>query len=316
MKVLTSRITVGGMAFRGVHQVNVRRSIFDLAATATIKVPVTAVLRQRDQPAVSIETAQVINVDDPVTIALGYDGQLNTEFVGYVKGKNLKTPLEIECEDAFYKTRSVSITHTGKTTLADLLAMTGAPVAHAASLTLADFPVDNKPASWVLGKLKTDYGLSIWFDMQGRLYASEPYKVRGGAVKYQLRHNTINEDDLKYHRADDVALTIKAICYMRDGKKVEAVIGNGGGEKTLYFYDVESEGELAALAAAELSRHTYDGYSGKITTFLQPYAEPGMIATLVDDVYSERDGNCYIESTEVDFGTGGGRRTVELGLRI
>ena len=304
------------MTLRGVHQVNAKRSIFDLAATATIKVPVTAILRRQGEPPTHVETAQMINAGDPVSIALGYNGQLRTEFVGYVKLKNLRTPLEIECEDEFYQTRRRSVSHTGKTTLGDMLAKCGVNVAYAAPLTLADFPVDNKPASWVLGKLKTDYGLSIWFDMQGRLYASEPYKVLGGAVKYQLRHNTINEDDLKYHRADDVALTIKAICYMRDGKKVEATIGTGGGEKTLYFYDVESEGELAALAAAELSRHTYDGYSGKITTFLQPFAEPGMIATLVDDVYSERDGNYYIESTEVDFGTDGGRRTVELGLRV
>lgn len=316
MKTLTSRITIGGMVFGGVHDVHIERSIFELAATATIKVPVTAVLRRSGTPPARVETAQVISVGDPVSIALGYDGRLQTEFVGYVKLKNLKTPLEIECEDAFYLTRSVSVTHTGKTTLVDLLAKCGVTVAYAAPLTLADFPVDNKPASWVLGKLKTDYGLSIWFDMQGRLYASEPYKVQGGAVKYSLRENTISEDDLKYHRADDAKVKIKAICYMKDGKKVEATIGAGAGEKTLYFYDVESEGELAALAAAELTRHTYDGYSGAITTFLEPYAEPGMIASVVDKEYGERDGNYYIEATTVGYDTGGGRRTVELGLKL
>jgi hypothetical protein len=317
MFVLQSRITIGGMTFKGVHEVNIKRSIFDLAATATIKVPVTAVLRRNGVPPTRVETAQVINAGDPVAIALGYNGTLYTEFVGYVKIKNLKTPLEIECEDAFYQTRQRSVTNTDRPiTLSDLLVKTGVPVAYAAPLTLRDFYVDNKPASWVLGKLKTDYGLSIWFDRQGRLYASEPYKVRGGMVKYRLRYNTIDEDDLKFHRADDVKVTIKAVCFMRDGKKVEATIGTGGGEKTLYFYDVESGDELAALAKAELDRHTYDGYSGKITTFLQPFAEPGMIASLIDDVYSERDGNYYIESTEVDFGTSGARRIVELGLKV
>ncbi len=316
MKVLTSRITVRGMTFRGVHEVTIKRSIFDLAATATIKVPVTAVLRRRDQPAVSIETAKAINVGDPVTIALGYDGQLHTEFVGYVKVKNLKTPFEIECEDAFWLTRSQSVTHTGKTTLGKLLDKCGVGVGYAAPLALEDFPVDNKPASWVLGKLKTDYGLSVWFDMQGRLYASEPYKVRGGAVGYRLRENTIDEDELKYHLAGDVALTVKAVCYMRDGKKIEASIGTGGGEKILYFYDVESVGELAALASAELRRHTYNGYSGRITTFLEPFAEPGMIADIEDRAYGERDGSYYIESTEVEFGTSGARRIVALGLKV
>lgn len=316
MMTPTSQITIGGWTFGGVHDVHIERSIFNLAATATIKVPVGAVLIRGGVPPAKAETAQQINVGDPVTIALGYNGKLRTEFVGFVKLKNLKTPLEIECEDAFYRTRSVSVAHTGKTTLAELLAKCGVSVAYAAPLTLADFPVDNKPASWVLGKLKTDYGLSIWFDMQGRLYASEPYKVQGSGVKYSLRRNTINEDDLKFHRADDVKVRIKAICYMRDGRKVEATIGSGGGEKTLYFYDVESEAELAALAAAELSRYSYDGYSGGIEAFLEPYAEPGMIATVVDKDYAERGGNYYIESTTVDYGTGGGRRKVELGLKI
>ncbi len=316
MKVLTSRITVGGMSFKGVHEVNVKRSIFTLGATATIKVPVTAVLRQSGRPPTRVETAQVINPGDPVIIALGYDGQMYTEFIGYVKVKNLKTPLEIECEDAFYLTRSRSVTHAGEIPLSGLLAKCGAPVAYATPLLLKDFPVDNKPASWVLGKLKTDYGLAIWFDLQGRLYASEPYKVQGGMVRYGLRVNTINEDDLKFHRADDVAVTIKAICYLRDGTKIEAAIGTGGGEKTLYFYDVENASELAALANAELMRHTYDGYSGKLTTFLQPVAEPGMIASVADDAYRERGGNYYIESTEVDFGASGGRRIVGLGLKV
>jgi hypothetical protein len=41
-----------------------------------------------------------------------------------------------------------------------------------------------------------------------------------------------------------------------------------------------------------------------------------MIAGIADPVYSERDGNYYIESTEVEYGTGGGRRIVELGLKV
>jgi len=316
MKTLCSRITIGGVSFRGVHEVIVKRSIFEPGAMATVKVPVTAVLRRSGTPPTRIETAQVINVGDAVTIELGYDGKLRTEFVGYVKLKNLKTPLEIECEDAFFKTRSVRVTCSGLNTLGGVLAMTGAPVAYAAPLTLSDFAVDNRPASWVLGRLKTDYGLAIWFDMAGRLYASEPYKVRGGAVKYSLRHNTIDEDELKFHRADDVKMTVKAICFLRDGTKLEATLGTGGGEKRLYFYDVESVGQLAALASAELKRHTYDGYSGKITAFLEPFAAPGMVASVVDEDYQERSGDYYVESTEVEFGTGGARRTVELGLRV
>ncbi len=314
MLILCSKITIGGKTFEGVHQVKVKRSIFEVGASASIKVPVTAVLRQQGQPPARIEVAQTIKPGDPVEIQLGYNGTLKKEFKGYVKQLNLQTPLEIICEDEFYKTRNVSVTLQGKTTLADILKKCGVSVAYAATLTIDNFVVDNKPASWVLGKLKTDYGLAIYFDMDGRLYACEPYKVVSDAVKYRLRWNVIKDDDLKYHRADDVKLKIKAVCIYRDGTKIEATIGSGA-EKTIYFYDVEDQKELAMLAQAEFKRHSYDGYSGKITTFLWPWAVPCMLANIEDPYYSERDGQYYIETTEVEFGTSGARRTVEIGIK-
>lgn len=70
------------------------------------------------------------------------------------------------------------------------------------------------------------------------------------------------------------------------------------------------------LAAAELERRSYDGYSGTMTAFLEPFAEPAMIASMTDDRYTERSGNYFIESTEVSFGQSGGRRKVEIGLKI
>ena len=157
--------------------------------------------------------------------------------------------------------------------------------------------------------MQTKYGLAVWFDLEGRVYACEPYKVVGDAVKYRLRYNVVKDDDLKYQRAEDVKLKIKAVCIYKDGTPVEAEIGpKDGTEKKLYFYDVKDQQELAALAAAELKRYSYDGYAGRITAFLQPYAAPCMVA--------ERDGRYYIEGVETTYGTGGARRTVEIGIKI
>jgi hypothetical protein len=279
------------MNFRGVHDVKIDRSIYQLMATAVIKVPVTAVLRQTGTPSIKIETAKAVKPGDPVVIELGYDGVYNLEFQGYVKQLNLKTPLEIICEDAFYLTRNKSVTLAGKTTLADALKKCGLDVAYCATLNLQQFQADNRPVSWTLGKLKTDYGLSIFFDLNGRCYAAEPFKVVGDTVKYSLRENVIKDDDLKYQQAEDVKLKIKAVCIYRNGTKLEAEIGaKDGVEKTVYFYDVENRQELAALASSELKRYSYDGYSGKIETFLLPFAAPAMLAEIRDVVYNERDG--------------------------
>lgn len=317
MFTLTSEITIGGKRFGGVHDVRIKRSIYELAATATVKVPVTAVLKQTGKPATEVEVAKEIKTGDPVEIRLGYDGILNTEFKGYVKQLNLKTPLEIVCEDAFYLCRKKSVTLSGKTTLADVVGRCGLTAGYTAKLSMESFQVPNKPVSWVLAKLKKDYGLAVFFDLDGRVYASEPFKTVDETVKYRLRYNVIRDDDLKYQLAEDVKLRINAICIYRDGTKVEAKIGaDDGTEKTMYFYDVKDEKELAVLAQAELKRHSYDGYSGKIQTFLAPYAAPCMLAELEDDVYRYRNGRYYIESVETTFGTGGGRRTIEIGLKV
>ena len=169
----------------------------------------------------------------------------------------------------------------------------------------------------MLSKLKTNYGLSVFFDLQGRIYACRPYKVVGDTVKYRLRYNVINDDSLQYQNRDDVKIEIKAVCFKKDGTKVEATKGDKDGTtKTLYFYDVENMTELATLAERELQRYSYDGYTGQIETFLAPYAAPAMAADIADKVYPQRDGRYYIESVETTFGTGGGRRKVEIGIKI
>lgn len=320
MFALCCDIKIGSTSFQSVHAVQIKRSIYDLGATAIVKVPVTAVLKQAGEAPTHIETAQVIKVGDKVEIRLGYDNQLNTEFTGYVKRLNYKVPLEIECEDEYYKTRAVNCVFSKKeTTLKSCLntILPGIKLGSCVDLTLKNFIVNNKPGSWVLGLLKKEYGLSVFFDINGNLYASKAHDIQGDTVKYRLRYNVIKDDDLKFQLAQDVKLKVKAICYYKDGTKIEGEIGEEGGEtKTLYYYDVKNAAELKALAQQELKRYSYDGYRGKIETFLFPFALPGMVAELDDPVYQERSGNYYIESTEVSFGTGGARRNVEIGIKV
>lgn len=320
MFVLCCEVKIGSVTFKSVHNVNIKRSLYSLAATAIIKVPVTAVLKYSGKPPAHIETAERIKVGDKVEIKLGYDGSLNTEFVGYVKRLNYKVPLEIECEDEYYKLRHINCVFSKKeTSLKECLntILTGVEFGNIVDLTLKNFVVNNKPGSWVLGYLKKEYGLVAFFDINGKLYVGKAHDIRGETVKYRLRYNVINDDSLKYQLAEDVKLKVKAICYYKDGTKIEGELGEDGGEqRTLYYYDVKDAAELKILANEEVKRYSFDGYRGKITTFLLPYALPAMIASVEDPVYSERGGDYFIESTEVNFGTGGGRRIVELGLKV
>lgn len=317
MFVLNCEIRIGDKRFTSVNEVSVRRSVYLLGATASIRLPVTSLLRQSGLPAVRVETAQAVRVGDPVEIRLGYGDRLHTEFRGYVKALNLATPLEIVCEDELWQCRRRNITNSGTVTLADLLQRCGLTVGYAETLTLRNYAVPDKPVSSVLANLIERYGLSVFFDLDGRVYACRPERVTGDAVRYALRRNVISDDELQYLDRSGVTMQIKAVCFKKDGTRVEATKGpEGGTVRTLYFYDVEDMEELAVLAQNELERETADGYDGSITTFLEPYAAPAMVADITDDLYPERSGTYYITSVETTFGAGGARRKVEIGTAI
>lgn len=317
MFVLTSDITIGGYRFSAVNEVVIKRSIYEIGATATIKVPVTALLKQKKQPPARLNTAQVVKVGDEVVIKLGYN-VLQTEFKGYVKRVNFTSPIEIECEDAFYLTRSRNVTLSGTKKLEEVLQDCGLTVSFCESLTMKNFIAKDMAVSKVLEKLKAGYGLCIFFDFEGKVCACRPYGVTSGRkVKYTLRKNVISDDDLKYYRKEDNKIYIKAVCFKIDGTKVEATRGDTSGKAvTLSFYDIESMQELAVMAQQELNRRSYDGYDGSITTFLAPFVSPTDTASITDPVYFEKNGDYYVEATEVTFGTGGARRKVDIGIKV
>lgn len=320
MYVLNSDITIGEYAFQGVHEVTIQRSLNNLASTAVIKVPVSAVIHRTGESHSEDLVTNHIQVGDPVRIRLGYDPHLHEEFRGYVKSLNLKSPLEIVCEDAFYLTRYRRVTLSGTKTLQEVLQACSLTVAAAETLTLRNFVVKDKSVGGVLASLKTDYGLSVYFDLQGRVYAVRKDRAHSeDIVVYDLAQNIVDTDDLIYQKAEDIHISIRAIAYLRDGNKIVATKGvEDYPQQTLYFYNVADLTELSTLAEIELGRLAYDGYRGQLTAFLEPFAAPGMLAIVKDERYYDRvkDEMYIIDSVETTFGQQGARRKVEIGRKI
>lgn len=313
--ILCNEITIGGKRFHGLNHVKIKHSVHDLAATATIKIPVTAVLKQKGQPATATHMAQAIKIGDEVIIRLGYNGNLNTEFSGFVKQLNNKTPFEIVCEDMFYQCRRKSVTLEGENTLAGVLQACGLKQGSVANLTFDSFAIPNQSVASVLSKIKNDYNLAVFFG-EGKINAFKPFPEKGETVKYLLRGNIVKDDDLKYQETENAKIKITAISVGLDGEELKVEKGDKNGvEKILRLYNVKDSEELEKLAENELQRSTY-GYSGKIETFLLPYAAPGMVAEMTDTAYPERNGSYYIESVETTFGTSGARRSIEIGQKI
>ena len=316
MYVLTSNLQIGNVNFDSVHSVEIERSIHQLGDKATIMIPVTSLLTQAGETSTLVETAKQFKVGDRVIVELGYDKDNKKEFVGYVKSINLRTPIEIVCEDEFYQLRKKSTTLSGKTTLVDIVSKLGLTAGRVEGLSLRNFVCENMTYFEIISKLAQDYGLLMWFDLEGKFNATSIGKVVGETVKYALRENVINDNSLQYRKKEDVKLKVDAICDKKDGTEIKATIGDDGGAyETIYFYNVEDESELKTLAEQELQKRSYDGYDGEIETFLQPYCRPCDIAEITDKTYTDRSGSYLITGVRTTFGSGGGRRNVTIGIK-
>ncbi len=158
---LQCNIAIGGTRFRSVNELTIKRTIFSVGDTATIKIPLSAYIRNSTSGQLEkIKTSDRFKVGDPVEISLGYNGQLNKEFSGYVRRLNLDMPLEIECDDHTWPLKRVNIKQSWKSAfLKDILQyvanqagfelLEGCP-----EVKITNFLVNDQTALWVLQKIK------------------------------------------------------------------------------------------------------------------------------------------------------------------
>jgi hypothetical protein len=328
MFALCYKVTIGSKKFSGVYEVQVKRSITSLGATCSIKVPTTAALKQTDGSRLNVLTAQQIKRGDAVEVELGYDEKYNKEFSGYVSRVNYSQPLEVECEDALFLLRQKNIAKSySNTTLSKVLkdltegtsikADTGGLSINISKLILATKTGGEVSREIALKDLLNRYGLVGYFDTAQSLFVGLRQGKKGRTVKLRLGWNTIKDDELKYHSADESQVKIKAVYVDKLGARTEVEVGDkAGASRTVFLTDVSDKAQLKTLAENELAKWKFNGYAGKVTAFLQPFAEPACIIHLTDPQYSQRSGDYYCEGIEVTFGTGGARRKIELGAKV
>lgn len=305
-----------------------KRSLHNYLDTATIKIPASARLRQNGILTETVETAKAIQAHMPVVIKLGYNGELRQEFRGYVARVNVATPCEIEVEGMFhllkFKTydkafRSVTMKQLFEYLVAelpDIQLSSNIPDA-----PLGEFYCDGRTGTEILEELKKD-GFAIYF-RDNVLYGGLQYTEVYDTAKYRLGWNVIKDNQLKYRREQDVKASIKAVLIQPNNQRIIEKVGKSGGvERVLNYIGISGKNEseirknLREKAEGDLKELSYDGYEGKITTFLQPFAVAGDAAEIEDENYPERSGKYIIETSEVTFGTGGARRVLEIGKTV
>ncbi len=312
------------LSFTAVNHCEIERSIYNLGSTAKIRIPASARLRSVEYGiSESAQTAKQFDRGDKISISLGYDGKLENEFKGFIYRINYTTPLEIECEGYEYLLRRPAEVKVFKsTTLKELLQWATAGTEIKLTDNIADVPLTNytiktgKRMLDVVQDIKDECLLDAYF-IDELLYVGLSYIPDYGEVKYSLGINTIKDNDLKYHNAEDVKLKVKAVWVKKDNTRIEVNVGDDDGQvRPLFLYNVTSKEDLEKRAAEEIKKYQYSGYEGKITTFLVPFSKPGMRAKITDTRYSEKDGTYYITSVKVTFSRQGARRVNEIGIKI
>lgn len=323
--------------------VKVEKSIFQYTDKALIRLPITARIKTPDTTvSETLETAKAFNEGDAVLIQLGYNGSLKTEFEGFVSRVNFTQPVEVECEGYSYQLRKKSYQKTFvKAQLLDVLTflIAGTDIVldeeQIPSFVIEKLVLQKHSGTEALELIKKISHNLIYVIFSGRsLYAgllgldyknlkNFPQKPN---VKYRLGWNVIKSNDLKLRQAKNQDYTVHYIGEKKDGTKEKITVG--GKAKTIGAAGVSGETitkrthavtdteSLTKLAEADLLKNSYDGYEGKLTTFLQPYCEPAYRAAVEDLRYPERSGNYLVESVETTYGASGARRKVGLGLKL
>lgn len=322
--VLQAHITLGSFEFTQVHSVKITKSLDELSDSAVIEMPTSFILGNKDESFTRKSLKDEIKEGDEVVIRLGYkdiyDGE---EFRGYIKSIKPTVPLQIECEDKIYLIRKKDCNKNFhqtnlKAVLQYIVDGTGVELnAQIPDVQMDKFLLKNVNGAKALEQLKEDFGLTIYIDDDGKLFAGLRQQLgQGTPIEFHRQKNVI-KDSLKFRSADSVKLKIKAIGIRKDNTKVEVEAGDTDGEvRTYHFYNISDAKELLKVANEKLEKQKYSGFEGHITGFLVPAIKRGEAAKYQDNKYESVEGTYLAEKVTLSFDDNGVRRNTYFGNKL
>lgn len=309
-------IVIGSYRLKMVDQVKVRHSVEQLSDTATVTLP--AMVEGK-----ALEVESKLHAGDGVTIKLGYDGELETEFEGYLKSVQTDDGnLTLECEDAIWlfedKVKDEELANISLKALLERVAKQIDPsmtVETEFDFTWDKFTIYRATARDVLKKVQEETKANIWL-RDGVLHVQPQYaKASGKTVVFDFSRN-IESSSLKYRKASDKKVEVELTVNTPDGTKKKVTLGASGGKsikREVFGMTVE---QARKIAENEHTIWCYDGYEGSFTGWLVPFVEPGDAVKIIDTDYPKKQGVYYVTGTEITFSKEGGKRTVSLGRRL
>lgn len=320
---MTSEITVEG--FKNPIKPTAlkwKRSITDYSDTATISLPAIAMLKKNaDSSYQNVETGLQFKEGLKVEIACGYNGDNKTRFKGFIRRINATIPLEIECEGYSYQLRkkhgfnkSYKAGTKLKTLLTDLIEGTSITLSSSIPDVTIDCPFNFPMAKGteVLDWLKEKMLMTSYFNGP-ELYVGLRYADLKQTIKLRLGWNVIKDNELKFNERTE--FTEVRITYKQNDGKTQSTPA-GKNVKQVKMEIRVDEASMKMIADDQKKQLANRGYEGALTTFLVPFAEPGMAAGITDKKYPKREGKYFIEAVEGEYSSGGGRQKITLGATL
>ena len=266
------------------------------------------------------ESETPIKRGDGVKVWLGYDGQLELAFVGYVRDVGLKTPVVITCEDEMYRLKLTPAKPMAyrSVDLSTLLADQGLGSAKVmGEQMLGAYRVTDATVASLLGRL-SENGIRSFYMMEGGgsvLYSGVLFERGTQPVQvFRTGLNIISDQNLTQQKAEAMRIKVKAVSLLPDNTKVKLELGDQDGElRTLHTYN-KQEAELRAWAEQELKRLKVDGLTGSFTTFgFRLVDKLDNIGIIID---GQKMGVYQVKKNVIKFGVSGYRQEITLGYRV
>lgn len=293
------QVLIGNLVFNQVNSIVIDMSVKELGDKAVITLP-------RNYAKLDGKSVlQMIKTGDPVTIKMGYENDLQTEFTGFLQNIESGAPLRLTVDDEMYPLkRNTWCKSWSNISLRSLLQYIAPKYKiECPETSLGAFQINNASTFAVLSAINRDYGFYTYIKA-GTLYCKFPYDVRGtGAIhSYSLYQYPVKKNDLKYSRAEDKKIRVRVTSNQGKGKTLKYETGAKEGEGSLKISSIPglSASEVETYAKAWYKTLAYDGYTGSITGFGSPRTTPGDTLKITDPDESIT-GSYLIESVRITY---------------
>jgi hypothetical protein len=350
--LITIKTATGTLQFSGLHDLTIKKSIHSLEESAMLKLPAIVSVKYKNaaQPQI-VRTATLLAEGDPITIQLAYADpanpaplrpipagtdtqiaieQYHLEFDGYVKGKSITAPLEVECEGHVRDLRNMTYVVCYKDAnasdlLDNLIGPHTAPLKYILDEDFKLSPISLRGPNGIdivnhLIKI-SNRALSAFFINPTTLYVGLLYQavptIQSKKIEFRLGYNCPHQNSLKmYIPSEPVNIYINGMLASGDPIFTQAKVKSARRRTKYMLNNINDKDALKRFAVEIANRENYNGYKGGFTGFLYPYVGPAYAIQFKDPKYPELDGDYLVESVETTFGQNGARRKIELSLNL